>query len=56
MKYKIWLLSLVILTGCASSPEMPELGPGQQSAAMAHLRDYINQEMSAAKVDRKSVV
>ena len=55
MKYKIWLLSLVILTGCASSPEMPELGPGQQSAAMAHLRDYINQEMSAAKVQGLSI-
>ncbi len=55
MKYTIWLLSLAILTGCASLPEMPTLMPGQQEAAMAHLQAYINQEMSAAKVQGLSI-
>lgn len=55
MKPIIWLMCLGILTGCASSPEMPAVSKGQHGEAMAQLQTYIQQEMSAARVQGLSI-
>jgi CubicO group peptidase (beta-lactamase class C family) len=55
MKHGIWLTSLAILTGCASTSNMPDLGTGQQAQAQAYLQDYIRQEMSDAKAQGLSI-